>query len=456
MKTRVKITILLMLCTLVFCLLCGCEADVANASSEVNSNYQLEKYDSDYKKILESGTREFMGTHPIDESFLNWFVTSYGDKALNSIVEKGVYDNSDIWYEVTGKSIHVLWYEYCLYSGINAYENSFTHEIDTLSEDEIVFNIAGDVSLAEDKSTTNYMLEQKNGLMDCFDDNLLDVFNQSDVFVVNNEFAFTDGGDPIVEKYYTFRGPGEYVNELKHIGVGLVTIANNHIYDYREDGFLDTLRNLEKNEMAYIGAGRNLEDAKRPVYYIANGKKIAIVNATQIEKNQDFTKAATEDEAGVLKCLDPTEFIDEINYAKSNADYVIAIVHWGTEYQSRYGSDQKKLAEQFAEAGADVIVGGHPHVLQGFDYIGEVPVYYSLGNFYFSLDEHMPVDFDTGLAQITIKNDGTVKAGFIPCHFSECVISLVDDSDEMQKIFTELNNVSNNAMLNKKGEIIKK
>ena len=292
--------------------------------------------------------------------------------------------------------------------------------------------------------------------MDCFDDNLIEAINESDVFVVNNEFAYTLRGDAITAKYYTFRGDPDYINELKKVGVDSVTIANNHVYDYSGEGFLDTLKSLEDYKMPYVGAGRNIEDAKQPLYYIANGMKIALVNGSQIEKNQNFTKAATEDEGGILKCLDPTEFIDEIEKAKKNSDYVIAVVHWGTEYQARYGRDQANLAQLFADAGADVIVGGHPHVLQGFDYIGNVPVYYSLGNFFFSLDEKMPIDYDTALAKVTVNKNGNIKASFIPCHFSEGVVSLVDNNDDAQTIYDELNSVSDNAMLDRNVLIIKK
>ena len=458
---RAKIALFTILILGISCIsLTGCGANEVSATSTTNtsamaSNYGLASNNPDYYRIVERGSKEFFGNHAIDDSFINWFIASYGTDAINTIITRGEYDNPDIWYELIGKSIHVLWYEYCLYSGINAYDNSYTYLVNTMTDDEVIFDIAGDVSLADEKATTNFMMDQKNGLMDCFDEGMFEAINDSDIFIVNNEFAYTDGGDAIVEKYYTFRGKAELIEELQHIGVGLVTIANNHVYDYREEGFLDTLRNLEKYNMPYIGAGRNLEDAKRCVYYIANGRKIAVVNASQIEKEQNFTKAATEDEPGILKCLNPEEFIDEIVKAKKNADYVLAIVHWGTEYQARFGNDQKRLAEQFAEAGADVIIGGHPHVLQGFDYIGDAPVYYSLGNFYFSLDEDMPLDYDTGMARIVIDNDGGIKASFVPCRFSDGIISLTDESEDISSLFSELNGVSGNAVLDKNGTIIK-
>lgn len=439
-------------------ILCGCTNDKVDASqpASLKSDYDLSLYELGIDKILNEGTKDFFGNHPIDESFLSWFIGFYGEDAFQKIVDNEDYNNPNIWMDITKKSIHVLWYEYCIYSGIDSYENNFTYVVDTKSSDKIVFDITGDLSMAENKGTTNYMLEQPNGLMDCFDDRLIDAINESDVFVVNNEFSYTIRGDAITAKYYTFRGNPDYINELKKIGVDAVTLANNHVYDYSEEGFLDTLRNLEEYNLPYIGAGRNLSDAQQPIYYIANGIKIALVNSSQIEKNQNFTKAATKDEGGINKCLDPTEFIEEIKTTKLNADVVVAIVHWGDEYQLHYGVDQEELAHTFADAGADVIVGGHPHVLQGFDYIGDVPVYYSLGNFFFSLDQNMPQDYETGLAKIEVGLDGNVKAYFVPCYFSEGVIRLVDDKESMSNMFIELNEVSDNALLDRRGLIIKK
>ncbi len=457
MKSKIKISIVLAIC-LTGLALCGCEADKAEASTGTASYTQLElsQFDYDIERVIGSATKEFMGNHPIDQSFFAWFISEYGIQAFNDILAKNKFDDPAVWIDASGRSIHVLWYEYCQDTGLDAFENHYTYVVNTNYDDEVTFDITGDVSMADDKATTTYMIEQPNGLMDCFDDDVFDAINESDIFIINNEFAYTTGGDPIVEKYYTFRSNPDRLRELFSIGVDSVTLANNHVYDYREEGLLDTLKTLEGSRMPYIGAGRNLEDASQPIYYIAGGRKIAIVNASQIEKNQNFTKAATEDSAGILKCLDPTHFTEVISEAKKNSDCVLAIVHWGTEYQDRYGKDQNDLANAFAEAGADVIIGGHPHVLQGFDYIGDTPVYYSLGNFYFSLDENMPADYETGIATVTVRKDGSIDAGFIPCYFSDGVVSVVTDDADETKIRSRLNNVSNNAILDSKGIIRKK
>ncbi len=445
------------LAIIVACIICGC-ANKASASN-VNTarlDYELSKYEENSDKILSVCTNEFIGNHAVDESFMAWFISRYGEEPLQRIVDDKEFNDSNKWYEYTGKSIHVLWYEYTMATGIEAYDKQFTFVVDSKNRENVVFDFAGDLSMADEVATTNYMLGQEHGLVDCFSDELLEETNNSDVFILNNEFSYTTRGEPIVEKYYYFRGDPQRAAELKRIGVDSVSLANNHVYDYREQGILDTFSALDNNKIPYVGAGKNLDRASQPLYYIANGKKIAIVSATQIEKNQNFTKEATEDEPGVLKCKDPAIFIEEIKQAKANSDYVLCIVHWGIEYKPNYAKDQVQLAEQFVEAGADAIIGGHTHCLEGVDMIDDVPIYYSLGNYWFAVSADMPGNYDTGLARVTINRDGKLNASFIPCKFSEGVTSLVTDEDEKNNILDDMNKVSRNAKIDSNGNIVNK
>ena len=150
-----------------------------------------------------------------------------------------------------------------------------------------------------------------------------------------------------------------------------MTLANNHVYDYGKRGLLSTLDVLDQEGIPYSGAGRNLKDASKIIYYVMNGRKVAFVSAT-------------ETEPGVLKALHPEKFLKIVEEAAQNSDYVIAEVHWGTEGMLYPDQSQRHLAEQIAQAGADVIIGGHPHRLQGAAFVGDVPIAYSLGNFWFS------------------------------------------------------------------------
>lgn len=135
---------------------------------------------------------------------------------------------------------------------------------------------------------------------------------------------------------------------------------------------------------------------------------------------------------------------------------MIAIVHWGTEGNSYYGTDQTVLAKKFIDAGADAVIGGHTHCLQGIEIIDDIPVYYSLGNFWFSSTMNMPAGYDTGLAELKINNDGTITPSFIPCHFSNGITSLVTDEEQKAAIFQKIEKYSNTTEIDDSGTIKKK
>lgn len=141
----------------------------------------------------------------------------------------------------------------------------------------------------------------------------------ADILMVNNEYAYSDRGYPLPGKTYTFRAMPTRVQVLQQIGTDVVSLANNHVYDYGEDALLDTLETLENVGIPYVGAGRNLKEAEKIVYFIANGRKIAIVAATQIERFESFTKEAEENTPGVLKTLEPDKFVRVIREAKKTA-----------------------------------------------------------------------------------------------------------------------------------------
>ena len=322
------------------------------------------------------------------------------------------------------------------------------YERDCADTEEIVLDFTGDVNLAEGWSTTKYMDQQENGIYDCLSANLVMELQGADILMVNNEYAYSDRGYPLPGKTYTFRAMPTRVQVLQQIGTDVVSLANNHVYDYGEDALLDTLETLENVGIPYVGAGRNLKEAEKIVYFIANGRKIAIVAATQIERFESFTKEAEENTPGVLKTLEPDKFVRVIREAKKNSDYVIAYPHWGTEGTSVYGLDQRQLAEAFAEAGADVIIGGHTHSLQGIDYIGDVPVFYSLGNFWFN-----GKTIDTGVAQVRIQKDGSIRPRFLPCLQSGCQTELLEDGEKRDKILEFMRGLSKGVEIDEKGDI---
>lgn len=443
-------------------LLTGCglksqEIEKVNMEAEAPQLIEITDLSDAWDVIMNNATNEFIGGHPIDESFLGMVTAQYGEDVIEQIASYANFTTPEIWYQLTGKSIHVLWYDYCQMTGIGLYAYDKTYEINSLEGSDIVLDFTGDLSLADGIATTTYMDQQMNGVEDCFSEDLLYEMKSADILMINNEFAFTNRGQALAGKAYTFRGNPGRVSLLDELGVDIVSLANNHVYDYDQTGLLDTLDTLNQANVPYVGAGVNLEEARKPVYFIVGGRKIAIVAATQIERTLNYTKEATVDSPGVMKCLHPEAFCETIAEAKKNADYVIVFSHWGTEGNTYYGNDQVALARAFVEAGADVIIGGHTHCLQTVEYMDDVPVFYSLGNYWFSTTATMPSDYNTGIAQVRISPEGDLTTSFIPCVFSAGVTSMLSEDDKAYSdIINTLNNQSNTAVIDEEGHITKK
>lgn len=316
---------------------------------------------------------------------------------------------------------------------------------ETASDEQIVMDFIGDICLQEGRRTVNYMDGRENGIYDCLSPDVMTELHSADLMMVNHEFVLSTKGSALDGKAYTYRGNPSRVQVLLDMGADIVSLANNHAYDYGPEALVETFETLEGADLPYVGAGRNLEDAMEPVYFVMNNKVIGIVSATQIERSTNYTKQATEERAGVLKCLNPDLFLEVIKEAEEKSDYVIAYVHWGTENTPYYGEDQIALAEKFVAAGADVIIGGHTHCLQGIDYVDGVPVIYSLGNFWFN---HKTLD--TGISQVVIDNEGNIQFRFLPCVQTGCRTYMAED-EERQGIIDYMNSIAGDAYIDETG-----
>lgn len=424
-----------------------------DGAQETDSDMPLADLTEAFDVILQGATKEFIAGYVIDESFLMWLDAQYGDEAvieLAACIMDGE-QNTDLWYDLTGNSIHVLWLNYCKDTGFQKYQLENVYWKESADASETVLGFAGDFNFAENWSTTEYMEKQPNGIYDCFSEELLQEMQASDILLMNNEFAYSDRGTPVWGKDYTFRAKPEKVKLLSAFGADIVSLANNHVYDYGKEALLDTLDLLQQEEMPYLGAGENIDEASKIVWFVANGKKIAIVSATQIERSRRYTKEATKTEPGVLKTLNPEKFVGVIEEARKKSDYVIAVVHWGTEGTLWPDQSQRDLAEKFSAAGADAIIGGHPHRLQGADYVRGIPVAYSLGNFWFS-----DGTLYTTLAQIVIAENGKLTLRYQPCIQKELKTSLITDENEKEEFYHYLAAVSGNIGIDEAGNVYDK
>ncbi len=424
------------------------DLDAESEQDVADTREPIRDMDVAYEIILNNCTRDFIGNYPVDETFLGWIQGTYGEEAverLAEVVESGNQE-PESWYELTGNTIHVLWLLYCQDTGLHQDDLVDVYWKECVSKEQTVLDFTGDINLAEGWGTTMHMDQQPNGIYDCFSEDLLEEMNSADIMVVNNEFTYSTKGTPLEGKPYTFRAAPQRAKLLEALGTDIVGLANNHVWDYGEEALIETFETLENINMPYVGAGRNLKEASNIIYFVANGRKIAITAATQIERTLNYTKEATGDMAGVLKTLEPDKYVKVLEEAEKNSDIVIAFVHWGTEHQKFYGSDQANLADKFVAAGADVIIGGHTHCLQGMAYKNGVPIIYSLGNFWFSQST-----LDTGLSQVIINQDGSIDFRFLPCIQQNYKTSLVTDETEKQRILDYMERISSDISIDENG-----
>ncbi len=226
------------------------------------------------------------------------------------------------------------------------------------------------------------------------------VLGGADVAVVNLETAITDRG---VEqpKIYHFRTTPQALVTLQSAGVDAVSMANNHAVDYGPDGLIDTLAAQASSPIPVVGIGPDAKRAFAPAVFDVRGTKVAVIASTQINDYTVHTYPATDTKPGIAGNLDNTRLLAAVRAARAAYDVVVVYLHWGSDYTSCPDGAQTGTAAALAKAGADVIVGGHAHRVQGAGWLGRTYVDYGLGNFVW-LNTRGPVDAVSGVLTVTV------------------------------------------------------
>ena len=243
-------------------------------------------------------------------------------------------------------------------TGENGEELTQEEEEEPILPEPIVLAFAGDINFDENsKPIARYDRENK-GILGAISEDLVEEMNNADIFMLNNEFAYSTRGSRIQEKSYTFRANPKRVDILKEMGVDIVSLANNHALDYGVDALLDTFTTLEEAGIDYVGAGVNIDRAKAPIYYTINDTTIAYVAASRVIYAMDWY--ASDTRPGMIGTYDPALFVESIKEAKENSDFVVAYVHWGKENTHELLDYQINMAKIYIDAGADAVIGCHP------------------------------------------------------------------------------------------------
>jgi len=206
------------------------------------------------------------------------------------------------------------------------------------------------------------------------------ILKQAQIVFGNLEGPLTDGGEPIQNKKYIFRSPPDKVAPaLARSGFNVVSLANNHSMDYGVQGLEDTRAALEKNGIRPVGAGKNLAEARAPVYMKAGPATVAFL-AYSLTFPEEFW--AAPDKPGTAFGHEDSVRAD-VAAARKKADVVIVSFHWGQEGKTELRDYQVQLAHAAIDEGAAAVLGHHPHVVQAVEHYKDGVILYSLGNFTF-------------------------------------------------------------------------
>jgi poly-gamma-glutamate synthesis protein (capsule biosynthesis protein) len=241
----------------------------------------------------------------------------------------------------------------------------------------------------------------------------------ADLFVVNLEAPFTEGGEKL-PKNFNFRARPEFVNTLLAGGVDVVSLANNHMMDYGPQGLVDTLMTLEQARLPHFGAGRNMAEARKPALVTVGGIRFAFLGyfflgTRNIEPAQVYATETTPGVAGHFSDVAVMERMlrEDILAAKAQADVVLPFFHWGREGTYTPEPYQIQLAHAAIDAGAAGVLGSHPHVLQAMELYQGAPAVYSLGNFVFGGNWN-PRDKRSALFKARFSPGGYLSSEVIP------------------------------------------
>lgn len=235
-------------------------------------------------------------------------------------------------------------------------------------------------------------------------------FTTDDLTVGNLECAVSTRGKAET-KTYTFRAAPTLLPGLRESGIEVVTLGNNHAMDFGRQALLDTLEHLREAEITVVGAGANADEAYRPALLAVGEEQVALFGVSRVLPSTHWY--AGDDRPGLASAYDPARLLAEIRAVRPSADLVVVYFHWGIERAVEPEQYQRLLAQQCIDAGADLIIGSHPHVPQGFEYYRGRLIVYSLGNFVFNKRTK-----STMIVQ-TVFLDGKLRsATAIPCEYS--------------------------------------
>lgn len=259
-------------------------------------------------------------------------------------------------------------------------------------------------------------------------------------FLLANQESLPVGKEFGLSGYPKFASPDYIVRDLKEAGVDLLSVANNHTLDRGEEGVLAALKNIKSYGLPYVGAYKSAKDREKMRIIDVKGIKVGTLSYTY-GTNDNETPAGKD---YLVNRINLETIQKDIKKMRPISDVIIVNMHWGIEYQSTPNKKQKQMAKVISEAGADIIFGHHPHVLQPYEKITaknghETHVFYSLGNFFAAQQD--PATYVSGIASLSVVKNAEGAIRVVSPRFSPTAIMIKDGFYYVE----HLKNVENRA-----------
>lgn len=273
--------------------------------------------------------------------------------------------------------------------------------------------------------------------------------SEPDLTAGNLEFPVTKRGTPVTGTPYVFKGSPDVLPSIRNAGFDVLSLANNHALDQGVEGMLDTMKYLDEAGLSHMGAGNNDTEAFTPVIKEVRGIKVAYIGLSKVVPFSSWK--ADKNTAGLAETYDTRRATEAIAKAKKEADIVVVMVHWGKERVDQPEPYQKDFGKQYIDAGADLVIGSHPHVLQGFEMYKGKWIAYSLGNFIFSSYPKETAG-ETGVLDALCTKNGDCEMTFHPM-FTVNAQPTPLEGEKAKALLDRLTSVSFGVKLNEDGRI---
>lgn len=316
----------------------------------------------------------------------------------------------------------------------------------TIIAPTITIALMGDVMLGR---MVNEVIKEK-GTDYPFSDEIKKYIQHADIALANQEFAFTTNTHA-VPKVFNFKSDPDHVETLLNAGIAIVSLANNHSFDFGLDGFTETIHTLDTADIKHVGAGFTLKEAQEPVIITKKGIKIGIIGCTDNEPSW----GATSIKPGTfyVSTSNPNDLLTAISTLRPQVDIIILTMHWGPNMQLRPSNEFIRFAHMVIDHGVDIFHGHSAHVPQGYEWYKNKLILYDTGDFVndYAVDPELRNNLSAlFLVEATKKSIESLKLIPVAIHEMQVKPANKDEAEFINKRTKNLSNELQTDMADKK------